>query len=168
MMAVATMLTGTHGTGLISRSSGIGGGASLEADSGACMRQMRQVRGTVGGHLLHQVAPVNSHRAHTAVELPRDQLVRLAPDRVTEMEMLYPNRRDEGKLWGVGRTNSVWPCPSNGSMNRPTMRAPELKASYPLSLADPWIGASALEANAIPVHRDPKFEAVSVAQEPPL
>ena len=161
------MLTGAHGKGLISARSGTGRYASLEAEPGACMGQMRQVRGAVGGHLLHQVAPVNPHRAHTAVELPRDQLVRLASDRVTEMEMLYPNWRDEGKLWGIWRTNSVWPCPSNGSMNRPTMRAPELKASYPLSLADPWIAASALEANAIPVHRNPKFEAVSVAQEPP-
>jgi len=52
-------------------------------------------------------------------------------------------------------------------MNRPTMRAPELKALYPLSLANPWIAASALEANAIPVHKDPKFEAVLVAQASP-
>jgi len=39
-------------------------------------------------------------------------------------------------------------------MNRPTMRAPELKASYLLSLAHPWIAASALEANAVPVHKE--------------
>jgi predicted nucleic acid-binding protein len=46
------------------------------------------------------------------------------------------------------------------------LRMAELKASYPLSLADAWIAASALEANAILVHKDPEFDAVPVAQEP--
>lgn len=36
----------------------------------------------------------------------------------------------------------------------------------PLSLADAWIAASALEANAILVQKGPEFDAVPVAQEP--
>ena len=46
------------------------------------------------------------------------------------------------------------------------LRAAELKASCPLSLVDAWIAASALEANAILVHKDPEFDVVPVAQEP--
>ena len=72
------------------------------------------------------------------------------------------------------RPNSVLPCRcrslksfDNWVHESPELllRAAELTASYPLSLADAWIAASALEANAILVHKDPEFDAVPVAQE---
>jgi len=39
-------------------------------------------------------------------------------------------------------------------------RAAEIKASVPLSFADAWIAASALELDAVLVHKDPEFEQV--------
>jgi predicted nucleic acid-binding protein len=38
------------------------------------------------------------------------------------------------------------------------LRAAHLKASYPLSVADSWIAATAIEEGAILVHKDPEFE----------
>ena len=37
-------------------------------------------------------------------------------------------------------------------------RAASIKATHPLSLADAWIAAAALENNATLVHKDPEFE----------
>jgi uncharacterized protein len=39
--------------------------------------------------------------------------------------------------------------------------ASELKAQYPISVADSWILATAIARNAILVHKDPEFEALS-------
>jgi predicted nucleic acid-binding protein len=39
-------------------------------------------------------------------------------------------------------------------------RAAAVKASHPLSVADAWIAASALELDATLVHKDPEFESV--------
>lgn len=45
------------------------------------------------------------------------------------------------------------------------LRAAELKARHPLSLADAWIAACALERGAVLMHKDPEFNAVGVEQE---
>lgn len=45
------------------------------------------------------------------------------------------------------------------------LRAAELKALYPLSLADAWIAACALERNAVLLHKDPEFHALTLEQE---
>ncbi len=42
--------------------------------------------------------------------------------------------------------------------------AAKIKATYPLSLADAWIAATAIQKNAVLVHKDPEFEKVKVAQ----
>ncbi|MHB8167515.1 MAG: PIN domain-containing protein [Sulfuricella sp.] len=39
-------------------------------------------------------------------------------------------------------------------------RASSIKAVHPLSLADAWIAASALELGATLVHKDPEFESL--------
>ena len=39
-------------------------------------------------------------------------------------------------------------------------RAASIKASHPLSLADAWIAATALELGATLVHKDPEFESL--------
>ena len=44
-------------------------------------------------------------------------------------------------------------------------RAAERKARYPLSLADAWIAASAMEEQAVLIHKDPEFAPVPVEQE---
>lgn len=36
--------------------------------------------------------------------------------------------------------------------------AGEIKATYPMSLADSWIAATAIEKKAVLVHKDPEFE----------
>jgi predicted nucleic acid-binding protein len=40
-----------------------------------------------------------------------------------------------------------------------------LKATYPLSLADAWIAACAVEHGAVLLHKDPEFHALPVEQE---
>ena len=45
------------------------------------------------------------------------------------------------------------------------LKAAELKAVYPLSLADAWIAACAHEQSAMLLHKDPKFNALPLAQE---
>lgn len=44
-------------------------------------------------------------------------------------------------------------------------KAAEIKATHPLSLADAWIAAAAIEQGAILLHKDPEFTAVRLRQE---
>ena len=87
---------------------------------------------------------------------------------MTGMELLYRVWRDEGEAAGRLAYEQCLALPIQWVHESPELllRAAELKASYPLSLADAWIAASALEANAILLHKDPEFDAVPVAQEP--
>ena len=39
-------------------------------------------------------------------------------------------------------------------------KASEIKATHPMSVADSWIAATALEKEAILVHKDPEFESL--------
>lgn len=86
---------------------------------------------------------------------------------ITAMELLYRVWRDEGEAAGRLAHEQCRALPIQWVHESPELllRAAELKASYPLSLADAWIAASALEANAVLVHKDPEFIAVPVAQE---
>ena len=43
-------------------------------------------------------------------------------------------------------------------------KAAELKARYPISLADAWIAAAALLEQADLVHKDPEFEVIAAPQ----
>ena len=43
-------------------------------------------------------------------------------------------------------------------------KAAEIKARYPVSLADAWIAAAALLERAELVHKDPEFEAIDLPQ----
>ena len=47
-------------------------------------------------------------------------------------------------------------------------QAARLKAQYPMSLADAWIAACALQCNAVLLHKDPEFEPVLGLQHEPL
>ena len=44
-------------------------------------------------------------------------------------------------------------------------RAAAIKATCPLSVADAWIAASAVEQGAVLLHKDPEFKVVPVRQE---
>jgi predicted nucleic acid-binding protein len=82
---------------------------------------------------------------------------------MTQMELLYRVWKDEGEE--AGRTAYAL-C-----LNLPITwlhesvelleRAAEIKACFPLSLADAWIAAAAQLLDAVLVHKDPEFERVS-------
>ena len=40
-----------------------------------------------------------------------------------------------------------------------------VKATYPLSLADAWIAATAMECDATLIHKDPEFERLASLKE---
>jgi ribonuclease VapC len=87
---------------------------------------------------------------------------------MTGMELLYRVWRDEGEAAGRLAHEQCLALPIQWVHESPDLllRAAELKGSYPLSLANAWIAASALQENAILVHKDPEFDAVPVSQEP--
>ena len=55
----------------------------------------------------------------------------------------------------------VWVHESPGLLKR----AAALKAGHPISLADAWIAAAALEQGAVLINKDPEFRVVGVVQE---
>ncbi|MBI2354313.1 MAG: PIN domain-containing protein [Deltaproteobacteria bacterium] len=82
---------------------------------------------------------------------------------ISLMEVLYRVWKDEGEEAGRSayrvcqRLPITWLHESTPLLER----AAEIKARFPLSLADAWIAAAALELDAILVHKDPEFEKVS-------
>ena len=83
------------------------------------------------------------------------------------MELMYRVWRDEGE--GEARLAYqqclALPISWLHESDALLMRAAQIKAQHPLSVADAWIAACALEANATLVHKDPEFKSVPVAQE---
>lgn len=85
---------------------------------------------------------------------------------ITLMEVFYRVWRDEGQ--GAGHLAYQqclslpieWMHETSGLLEK----AAELKATYPLSLADAWIAACAELTNAELVHKDPEFEQLPLAQ----
>lgn len=82
---------------------------------------------------------------------------------MSQMELLYRVWKDEGEETGRAayllclRLPITWLHESAELLER----AAEIKARFPLSLADAWIAASALQLNAVLVHKDPEFERVA-------
>lgn len=86
---------------------------------------------------------------------------------ISLMEVMYRVWRDEGESSGRLAYEQCLALPIEWIHESPGLlkRAAELKATWPMSLADAWIAASALEQGAILVHKDPEFQAVPVRQE---
>jgi predicted nucleic acid-binding protein len=86
---------------------------------------------------------------------------------ISLMEVLYRVWRDESEDQGrlayqqCLRLPMIWVRDSDSLL----LRAAELKAKHPLSLADAWIAACALEHNAILVHKDPEFQPLDIPQD---
>ena len=86
---------------------------------------------------------------------------------ISLMEVLYRVWRDESEDQGrlayqqCLRLPMIWVRDSDSLL----LRAAELKAKHPLSLADAWIAACALEHNAILVHKDPEFQPLDISQD---
>jgi predicted nucleic acid-binding protein len=81
---------------------------------------------------------------------------------ITLMEIYYRVWKDESKAAGYRAYNQALQLPIQWIHESPTLleRAASVKAMYPVSLADAWIAAAALESTAVLVHKDPEFRAV--------
>jgi predicted nucleic acid-binding protein len=79
---------------------------------------------------------------------------------ITLMEMFYRVWKDEGESAGREAYADCLALPIHWIHESPGLleRAASVKATHPLSLADAWIAASALENGATLVHKDPEFE----------
>jgi predicted nucleic acid-binding protein len=81
---------------------------------------------------------------------------------ITLMEVMYRVWKDEGEEAGRAAYSACqllaisWRHENSALLER----AAEIKARFPLSLADAWIAAAALEVEAVLVHKDPEFERV--------
>ena len=86
---------------------------------------------------------------------------------ISLMEVLYRVWRDEGEDQGRLAYQQCLSLPMTWVRDSDSLllRAAELKAKHPLSLADAWIAACALEHNAILVHKDPEFQPLDIPQD---
>lgn len=76
------------------------------------------------------------------------------------MEVYYRIWKDEGAEAGKEAYERCLALPMEWIHESPALlaRAASIKATHPLSLADAWIVASALELGATLLHKDPEFE----------
>lgn len=83
------------------------------------------------------------------------------------MEVLYRVWKDEGEAAGRQAYAACLSLPLQWRHESPELleRAAMVKAQHPLSLADAWIAAAALELDATLVHKDPEFEAIPGLRE---
>lgn len=79
---------------------------------------------------------------------------------ITLMEVFYRVWKDEGEAAGHEAYTDCLALPIQWVHESPALlkRAARVKATHPLSLADAWIAAAALECDATLVHKDPEFE----------
>ena len=79
---------------------------------------------------------------------------------ISLMEVLYRVWKNEGETAGREAYAACLGLPLIWSHESPALleRAASIKAKHPLSLADAWIAAAALELGATLVHKDPEFE----------
>ena len=86
---------------------------------------------------------------------------------ITLMEILYRVWKNEDEAAGRAAYTQCQQLPIIWVHESPVLleRAASLKALHPLSLADAWIAATALECRATLVHKDPEFEAIAALNE---
>jgi predicted nucleic acid-binding protein len=79
---------------------------------------------------------------------------------ITLMEVFYRVWKDEGEAAGREAYADCLALPIRWVHESPELleRAAAVKATHPLSVADAWIAAAALELDATLVHKDPEFE----------
>lgn len=83
------------------------------------------------------------------------------------MEVLYRVWCDEGESEGRLAYQQCLALPVQWLYETESLliKAGEIKAAHTLSVADAWIAACAVQANAVLVHKDPEFRPVPVPQE---
>jgi predicted nucleic acid-binding protein len=86
---------------------------------------------------------------------------------MTRMEVLYRVWKDENEVAGKLALQQCLALPLKWieASDELLIQAAELKAGFSISVVDAWIGAAALRQGAILLHKDPEFEALSIAQE---
>ena len=85
---------------------------------------------------------------------------------MTQMELFYRVWKDKGELEGWLAYEQCQSLPVTWVHEEKALleKAAELKATYPISIADAWIAASAILQGATLVHKDPEFEALDYPQ----
>ncbi len=85
---------------------------------------------------------------------------------ISLMEILYRVWKDENESAGLLACEQCRSLPlETVHESRPLLeRAARIKATKRLSLADAWIGATALQEGAILVHKDPEFATLDCPQ----
>lgn len=83
------------------------------------------------------------------------------------MEILYRVWKNEGEAAGLAAYRRCQSLPIQWVHESTALleRAARVKALHPLSVADAWIAATALELQATLVHKDPEFEHLPGLQE---
>lgn len=86
------------------------------------------------------------------------------------MEVFYRVWKSEGEAAGRAAYAACQALPVIWVHETPALLelAASLKARYPMSLGDAWIAATALQCDAVLVHKDPEFEAVPALQHEAL
>jgi len=86
---------------------------------------------------------------------------------ISLMEVLYRVWRDEDEAKGRLAYQQCLALPMEWVRDSDALllKAAELKALHPLSLANAWIAACTLEQDAVLMHKDPEFHALPVDQE---
>lgn len=86
------------------------------------------------------------------------------------MEVLYRVWKNEGESAGRNAYAACQALPITWVHETPALLelAASLKARYPMSLGDSWIAATALQSDAVLVHKDPKFEPVAALRHEAL
>lgn len=85
---------------------------------------------------------------------------------ISKMEMLYRVWKDENKQQGYLAYTQCQTLPIQwiNQSDHLLEKAAEIKTTQRMPLADAWIAASALLENAVLVHKDPEFIALSCEQ----
>jgi predicted nucleic acid-binding protein len=94
---------------------------------------------------------------------------RLHASFMTRMELLYCIRREEGEASAREALRLIDSFAIHWVTCEPDIleKAAQIKASGRISVADSWIGATAMVHGATLVHKDPEFEAFKdISQEP--
>lgn len=86
---------------------------------------------------------------------------------VSLMEVLYRVWRDEDEASGRLAYQQCLALPMEWVRDSDDLllMSAEMKALYPLSLADAWIAACARLHGAVLIHKDPEFDALPIEQE---
>ena len=81
---------------------------------------------------------------------------------MSQMEVFYRVWKTEGESVGRAAYALCQDLPLTWVHESPELLelAARMKAQYPMSVADAWIAATALQCDATLVHKDPVFEAV--------